>query len=108
MAKTKKSAEVEVKIPAKEKAAKKNLKVEKPDASEKVPKLKTKKAGSKNIHPDSDWFSLISDFDIYLFKQGKHFKLYEKLGAHPRRKRGHQRNNIRRLGTQCRASFCGR
>lgn len=27
-------------------------------------------------------FSLFSDMDIYLFKQGKHFKLYEKLGAH--------------------------
>ena len=26
-------------------------------------------------------FSLFSDFDIHLFKQGKHFKLYEKLGA---------------------------
>lgn len=28
-------------------------------------------------------FSLISDFDIYLFKSGKHHKLHEKLGAHP-------------------------
>ncbi len=27
-------------------------------------------------------FSLLSDFDIHLFKSGKHFKLYEKLGAH--------------------------
>ena len=27
-------------------------------------------------------FSLLTDFDIYLFKSGKHFKLYEKLGAH--------------------------
>ncbi len=27
-------------------------------------------------------FSLITEFDIYLFKSGKHFKLYEKLGAH--------------------------
>ncbi len=26
--------------------------------------------------------SLFSDFDIYLFKQGNHFRLYEKLGAH--------------------------
>ena len=26
--------------------------------------------------------SSISEFDIYLFKQGNHFKLYEKLGAH--------------------------
>jgi 1,4-alpha-glucan branching enzyme len=28
------------------------------------------------------WFSLFSDFDIALFKAGKHFQLYEKLGAH--------------------------
>ncbi len=27
-------------------------------------------------------FSLLSDFDIHLFKSGKHFRLYEKLGAH--------------------------
>ena len=26
--------------------------------------------------------SLITEFDIYLFKSGKHYKLYEKLGAH--------------------------
>jgi 1,4-alpha-glucan branching enzyme len=29
------------------------------------------------------FFSLLSDFDIALFKAGKHFGLYEKLGAHP-------------------------
>lgn len=27
-------------------------------------------------------FSKLTDFDIFLFKQGKHFSLYEKLGAH--------------------------
>jgi 1,4-alpha-glucan branching enzyme len=27
-------------------------------------------------------FSLLTDHDIYLFKQGSHFRLYEKLGAH--------------------------
>ena len=27
-------------------------------------------------------FSLLTDFDISLFKAGKHFKLYEKLGSH--------------------------
>lgn len=26
--------------------------------------------------------SLLTDFDIYLFKSGKHFKIYEKLGSH--------------------------
>lgn len=28
-------------------------------------------------------FSLFSDFDIDLFKSGKHYRLYEKLGSHP-------------------------
>ncbi|WP_340695260.1 1,4-alpha-glucan branching protein GlgB [Hydrogenobacter thermophilus] len=28
-------------------------------------------------------FSMITDYDIYLFKEGTHCKLYEKLGAHP-------------------------
>ena len=27
--------------------------------------------------------SLLTDFDIQLFKSGKHFRLYEKLGSHP-------------------------
>ncbi|HCW07363.1 MAG TPA: 1,4-alpha-glucan branching enzyme, partial [Cytophagales bacterium] len=27
-------------------------------------------------------FTLLSDFDIHLFRSGKHFKLHEKLGAH--------------------------
>jgi 1,4-alpha-glucan branching enzyme len=27
--------------------------------------------------------SLFTDLDIYLFKQGKHFRLWEKLGSHP-------------------------
>lgn len=26
--------------------------------------------------------SLLTDYDIYLFRQGRHYKLYEKLGAH--------------------------
>ncbi|NJB81607.1 1,4-alpha-glucan branching protein GlgB [Wenyingzhuangia aestuarii] len=28
-------------------------------------------------------YSLFTDFDIYLFKSGKHYRLYEKFGAHP-------------------------
>ena len=27
-------------------------------------------------------FSLFTDFDIDLFKSGKHYRLYEKLGSH--------------------------
>jgi 1,4-alpha-glucan branching enzyme len=37
-------------------------------------------AKSKSDIPES--YSLFSDFDIHLFKSGKHFKLYEKMGAH--------------------------
>ncbi len=33
-------------------------------------------------------FTLFTDFDIHLFKTGKHFKLYEKLGAHSVKSQG--------------------
>lgn len=32
--------------------------------------------------PVQEHFSLFTDFDIHLFRSGKHFKLYEKFGAH--------------------------
>jgi len=41
-----------------------------------------KKAISKIKSEGPDSFSLFTDFDIHLFRSGKHFKLYEKLGAH--------------------------
>ena len=42
-----------------------------------------KKAPSKKSESTpSDGFSLITDFDVHLFKSGKHYKLYDKLGAH--------------------------
>ncbi len=31
---------------------------------------------------DSDFFTLITDFDVHLFREGNHYKLYEKLGSH--------------------------
>lgn len=40
-----------------------------------------KKASSKT-QSDSEGQSLLTDFDVHLFKTGKHFKLHEKLGAH--------------------------
>jgi 1,4-alpha-glucan branching enzyme len=40
---------------------------------------KKEKTQDKFIH---DSFSLFTDFDIHLFRSGKHFKLYEKLGSH--------------------------
>ncbi|MEW6570827.1 MAG: 1,4-alpha-glucan branching protein GlgB [Nitrospirota bacterium] len=41
--------------------------------------VKKRKKASSIIHK----VSLLSDHDIYLFKEGNHFRLYEKLGAHP-------------------------
>jgi 1,4-alpha-glucan branching enzyme len=38
------------------------------------------KKSSKPKTEELDSFSLLTDFDIHLFKSGKHFKLYEKLG----------------------------
>ena len=32
--------------------------------------------------PASQPFSLFTDFDVHLFRSGKHFRLFEKLGAH--------------------------
>ncbi|MER2997513.1 1,4-alpha-glucan branching protein GlgB [Pontibacter populi] len=34
--------------------------------------------------------SRFTEFDIYLFKEGRHFSLYEKLGAHPMEHAGHK------------------
>jgi 1,4-alpha-glucan branching enzyme len=34
------------------------------------------------IEPEQE--SVFSDFDLYLFGQGKHYHLYDKMGAHPR------------------------
>ena len=36
------------------------------------------KKASKTIAEEPDHFSLLTDFDIHLFRGGKHFKLYEK------------------------------
>lgn len=51
---------------------------------EKVVKV-TAKRNSKKVKveaPAVKEFSLFTEFDIYLFKQGKHYKLFEKFGAH--------------------------
>ena len=39
------------------------------------------------IHPIEP-FSLFTDFDIHLFREGKHFKLYDKMGSHKVEKDG--------------------
>lgn len=40
-----------------------------------------KKTSNKDTTPN-DTVSLLTDFDIHLFRSGKHFKLHEKMGAH--------------------------
>ncbi len=42
-----------------------------------------KKSTTKSETSTSETYTRFSDFDIHLFKSGKHFKLYEKLGSHP-------------------------
>lgn len=49
-----------------------------------------KKASKTSSKESGESFSLLTDFDIHLFKTGKHFKLYEKLGAHPVKDNGKQ------------------
>jgi 1,4-alpha-glucan branching enzyme len=49
------------------------------DAARQIKERNTEKAAEKKF----DEISLISEFDIHLFKEGKHFHLYKKLGSHP-------------------------
>lgn len=41
-----------------------------------------KKTADKKDTMVSEHFSLLTDYDIHLFRSGKHFKLYQKLGSH--------------------------
>jgi 1,4-alpha-glucan branching enzyme len=43
---------------------------------------KRKKATSSNARPVRDDMSLLSNDDLFLFNEGSHHRLYEKLGAH--------------------------
>jgi 1,4-alpha-glucan branching enzyme len=45
--------------------------------------MSTTEAKTGNRPENNHWFSLFSELDIALFKAGKHYRLYEKLGAHP-------------------------
>lgn len=40
--------------------------------------------GMDNMTAQQNVPSIFSDFDLYLFGQGKHYRLYEKMGAHTR------------------------
>ena len=42
----------------------------------------------KSIMTETAQESIFSDFDLYLFGQGKHYHLYDKMGAHPRVENG--------------------
>jgi len=42
-----------------------------------------KKKSSKKTADVAETYSRFTDFDIHLFKSGKHYKLYDKMGAHP-------------------------
>ncbi len=44
--------------------------------------MATKKT-TKTKQKSTKSYTRLTEFDIHLFKTGKHFKLYEKLGAHP-------------------------
>ena len=49
-----------------------------PETSEKQEGTEAQEIQLKPVEP----LSRFTDFDIHLFRQGKHFKLYEKLGSH--------------------------
>jgi 1,4-alpha-glucan branching enzyme len=48
--------------------------------SSKKPKEKVKK--KSETRPAQSSFSLLTDFDVHLFREGKHARLYEKMGSH--------------------------
>ena len=55
----------------------------------------------------------ITDLDRYLFGQGTHYEIYEKMGAHPKTYRGKDgmyfavwaRSEERRVGKECRSRW---
>src|SRR5476651_1848137 len=76
----KKTISTEPKLPATKVA--KAPKTEKPKVEKKATSKKTSEPpailGGNAVEP----YSRFTDFDIALFKSGKHYKLYEKLGSH--------------------------
>jgi len=53
------------------------------DKKERKKKATREKSKAKKRGPDTSLSTLLSDDDLYLFNEGNHFRLYEKLGAHP-------------------------
>jgi len=52
-----------------------------------------------NTQPVRYDISMLSNDDLFLFNEGSHYRLYEKLGAHPITVDGSGRNLFRRVGT---------
>lgn len=51
------------------------------NTSKKPPARRTRKPGNNPVVDHS--ISLLTSDDLYLFNEGRHFRLYQKLGAHP-------------------------
>ena len=52
--------------------------------------------------------SALSGYDLHLLSEGTHYRVYEKLGAHPARVDGDRRRDLRGVGAQCQAGQRGR
>ncbi|MFD2247326.1 1,4-alpha-glucan branching protein GlgB [Pontibacter ruber] len=60
---------------------------EAPPVAATVAAAEAKPQEERNVYYD---VSRLTEFDIYLFREGKHFTLYEKLGSHPMEHAGSQ------------------
>ena len=45
--------------------------------------------------------SLLTAEDFYLFNEGSHYRIYEKMGAHLAKSKGVERHRLQRLGSEC-------
>jgi 1,4-alpha-glucan branching enzyme len=46
-------------------------------------RISSKETPASTVPPENQKISILSDFDIYLFNEGRNFRLYNHLGAHP-------------------------
>src|SRR5581483_3103773 len=82
------SAEKKATAPKSEKKSASSKKVAEKPAAKAAPAAKEKKPSSKkamSTNPPKNSvepYSRFTEFDIGLFKSGKHYKLYEKMGSH--------------------------
>ena len=58
--------------------------------------------GNERVRYD---LTLLTDDDLFLFNEGSHFRLYEKMGAHEVERSGDSGNLFCRLGPRCRTGF---